>query len=92
MEDASVHNGNAVETESINSEPGLEGHVSPLTPGREEEQGGKSPGVEGNISPLTPSTTPPLPGADKNEPTVVNMDVEGQVGIIYLLKGCTTFE
>ena len=38
----------------------------------------RSPGVEGNISPLTPSTTPPLP-QQQLHPTVVNMEVEGQV-------------
>ncbi len=34
--------------------------------------------MEGNISPLTPSTTPPLP-QQQLHPTVVNMEVEGQV-------------
>ena len=32
MSDAIGQNGTAVETESINSEPGLEGRMSPLTP------------------------------------------------------------
>ena len=39
MYDAIAQNGTTGETESINSEPGLEGQMSPLTPGREENNG-----------------------------------------------------
>ena len=69
------------ETESISSEdePGLQGQMSPLTPGREENNrnggGGGSPGA-GSISPLTPPNPPPLP---PSAATVVNMEVESQV-------------